>query len=89
MTACTRAICSGLTETRVTFSLQGRYLCMNVVLCFSAVIVLLNAVLLAALLLRYRGEQRHSQQSGQLAHVGRLWEARADGVGASRRASAA
>ena len=69
--------------------MQGRYLCMNVVLWLSAVTVVSNAVLLAALVLRYLGEERRSQQHGQLAHVGRLWEARADGVGADRRATAA
>lgn len=62
---------------------------MNVVLWVSAVVVVLNAVLVAALLLRYRGEQGRSQQDGQLEHIGRLWEARAHGVGGDRRASAA
>lgn len=82
-------LASGPAETHVTLASLRRYLCMNVVLWVSVVIVVLNAVLLGALVLRYRGEQRRSQQDGQLEHIGQLWEARAHGVGGDRRASAA
>ena len=66
-----------------------RYLCMTVVLWVSGLVLALNAVLFIALVVRYRGEQRPSQQDGQLEHIGQLWEARAVGVGADRRVSAA
>ncbi|MBP2390066.1 hypothetical protein JOF40_001191 [Aeromicrobium fastidiosum] len=62
---------------------------MDLVACVSAVIAGVNAVLLAGLVVRYRREQQGSQPYGQLEQIGRLWEARADGVGADRRASAA